>query len=1360
MVSSHDEGALLGGRYRLIGELGRGGVAVVYRALDTSLGREVALKRLSRAEQDSKQATLRRLFEREYLTLVEIEHPGIVHAYDYYTDEEHTFYVMELLDGDDLVGLSPMPYRQVCAVLREVAAALSLLHARKLLHRDITPRNLRARADGHIKLIDFGALCDFGRVQELVGTPPYVAPEILDGAELDQRVDMFSLGAVAYWMLTGHKAYAARSFEELPGLWAAGVQPPSARTPEHDRKGQPLPAIPQALDQLVLGLLQPDPMARLPSAAAVIARLEALSELAPSADMDAADAHLASAPLSGRRATLRHLERAVARAPGGRGAAMLLEGEAGTGKSRLLGAMAVRAQLAGALVVTVNAAMQRGAYSTIAALVNALMQAAPGQTLQAARAEAGVLGHLVPELLEQLPEVALAPRPPEPVHWRTQALSALRSLWLGLAQQRTLVLAVDDIQRCDEQSAVALGAVAHAARHHPLLLLCSQRSDEQSVAPVSVEALREACEVAHIAGLSQGETVAWLDAIFGEADGVARLAHDLHRRSAGNPAHMAELLRFQIGHGHIKLDGGMWRLPAEPGVLELPERLLDALAGRLRTLDRRAQWLASAASMYRGPLTHSMCERLIDAEDRSQLDARIEQLVQAKVWVADGQQLRFAQPALQVAARAAIAEERKAELHLRVAEAMLLEAPSNVVERLEIGVHLAEAGDDRCRAIIAKAGIQLILHYQEMAACIPLLERALELYRDQKRSHYEMSLVLAPLAAASYLVDRRLDRHSDEALEHLEAATGLALARRLRKHLGSHLGLAVGAGLAFFRQLLSRPRYGSYVELGILMFFAFATLAGKAAICLDGAAIERLVARLEPFARMPKRTSLRFVHDYVLGLRMITEDRFTECYKHWEDLEHTVSSRRYLWLAPEPSRMLFRGGSQYVLGVLDSFAGNPRALERADALDADGLDIHNLIAAQLRMQYHAYQGDVGRMRQFRERVEAWGVQTGSAWQVQTWDAVARALLGSIWEDTVIAKSSVQRVESSIDQVPSLSWYRELSLGLFLLVRGQLDAAIEALELARARTAPFERHGWAALTGVLAETLNRKSEHAQALAVCDELFGGADPRDLRFIAHYIKGQVERAVALAGVGRLVEARTELGQLLGRHESQGNQLLLGLIHEGSVRVALLADEPETAARHLHLSETHFRALSNPALIARYKRLYDSLHGHDGGDALREAHALDTTLSSLPSTEAIAQRALHELMAPLSELDGYLFVTTEAGDLRLCASSVQLAPPMELVEMVEARLQELGGDEDQTQCGTEVYAPRNSIHGRRGDALRVYIYLLSYCDGGEYHGEGAIALLGRQSAAPSITYDKLQVIAQQLSRVRASELRTIARA
>jgi serine/threonine protein kinase len=193
----------IGGRFQALRRLARGSSGEVFAVRDPATNRELALKRLLAA--NSGPASTAR-FMREYHALSGLRHPRIIEVYDYGVDGSLPYYAMELLDGYDLGALSPLPYREACGYLRDVASSLALLHARRLLHRDVSPRNVRRTHEGRCKLIDFGAMIPFGTPPDVIGTLPCLAPEALQAGPLDQTSDLYALGAVAYFALTGRLA--------------------------------------------------------------------------------------------------------------------------------------------------------------------------------------------------------------------------------------------------------------------------------------------------------------------------------------------------------------------------------------------------------------------------------------------------------------------------------------------------------------------------------------------------------------------------------------------------------------------------------------------------------------------------------------------------------------------------------------------------------------------------------------------------------------------------------------------------------------------------------------------------------------------------------------------------------------------------------------------------------------------------------------------------------------------------------------------------------------------------------------------------------------------------------------------------
>lgn len=315
-------GTIIDRRYRVESLAGTGGTARVYQVFDQRDGHLVALKRplvaALRLRED--------LLEREFVTLSQLSHPLIVRAYDYGVFDELPYYTMELVSGESLRRLAPMNWRDVCVSLRDVASALAIVHSRRLIHRDVTVRNIFRTPDGRAKLLDFGSLCPVGVANDIAGTPPFVPPESLDGRPLDARADLFGLGAVAHFLLTGVHAYPAERLAELRDLWARPLPAPSASSHE----------VPASLDALVLSLLDLNPLARPANAAEVFHRLTAIAGVPTSDEPEVARAYLASPTLVGRDGALKQFRRYLARADSRRGGTVIVRGRSGLGRTRFL----------------------------------------------------------------------------------------------------------------------------------------------------------------------------------------------------------------------------------------------------------------------------------------------------------------------------------------------------------------------------------------------------------------------------------------------------------------------------------------------------------------------------------------------------------------------------------------------------------------------------------------------------------------------------------------------------------------------------------------------------------------------------------------------------------------------------------------------------------------------------------------------------------------------------------------------------------------------------------------------------------------------------------------------------------------
>ncbi|AGB24141.1 serine/threonine protein kinase [Mycobacterium sp. JS623] len=203
-------GAVLDGRYRVEAMIATGGMSAVYRGLDLRLDRPVALKIMESRYAGDHQFLTR--FQREARAVARLKDPGLVAVYDQGIDGQHPFLVMELIEGGTLRELlrerGPMPPHAVAAVLRPVLGGLAVAHRAGLVHRDIKPENVLISDDGDVKIADFGlvravAEAKITSASVILGTAAYLSPEQVSTGDADPRSDVYSVGILAYELLTG-----------------------------------------------------------------------------------------------------------------------------------------------------------------------------------------------------------------------------------------------------------------------------------------------------------------------------------------------------------------------------------------------------------------------------------------------------------------------------------------------------------------------------------------------------------------------------------------------------------------------------------------------------------------------------------------------------------------------------------------------------------------------------------------------------------------------------------------------------------------------------------------------------------------------------------------------------------------------------------------------------------------------------------------------------------------------------------------------------------------------------------------------------------------------------------------------------
>jgi predicted Ser/Thr protein kinase len=262
-------GTLLGGRYRIIGLLGCGGMGEVYRATDLALGQSVALKFLP--EEAAHNQRLLERFHGEVRIARQVSHPNVCRVYDIGEAEGMPFISMEYVDGEDLSSLllriGRLPADKAIETARKLCAGLAAAHDRGIIHRDLKPQNIMMNKRGDVVIMDFGlaAIADqLSGAEVRNGTPAYMAPEQLKGSEVTAKSDIYALGLVLYELFTGRRPYAANSAKDLLR------QEESAQLTSMTSIAADIDA---AVEKAIRRCLEPDPARRPASALSIAAAL-------------------------------------------------------------------------------------------------------------------------------------------------------------------------------------------------------------------------------------------------------------------------------------------------------------------------------------------------------------------------------------------------------------------------------------------------------------------------------------------------------------------------------------------------------------------------------------------------------------------------------------------------------------------------------------------------------------------------------------------------------------------------------------------------------------------------------------------------------------------------------------------------------------------------------------------------------------------------------------------------------------------------------------------------------------------------------------------------------------------------------
>ena len=719
-------GTRISDRFEITGELGRGGMGIVYLARDPVLGRDVAVKMVSLG--DSPEINEER-FRREARVVASLDHPAIVPIFDFGRHQECLYFVMPVVGGTtlhDLISDDSLNLGETLEIVAQIAEALDYSSRRGVIHRDVKPENImvsRHGSDVRARIMDFGlALRDAGsritKTGQLPGTLAYLSPEYILSLDIDGRSDLYSLGTILYECLAGEPPFTGSQGSVLFRI--VHEEPP------------PL-GVDERLATIVTRCLAKEPQDRPARGSALATELrsfrdklsEAAAQRTPmSQELRRIQARRASAPpLIGRASELAELTRRLDAALAGECQLVLLGGEAGIGKTRLLLELELRARARGVRVVRGRFSGQEGTFPHhgFCELIQDFYRA----KVEASSSGLPDMKDLAAELLKRFPVLGEIAELRAAAGGRRAALvegavqddqtlvfELLARTLIRLAAGQPVVLLLENLHLA-ETSVAALEYLVRRLGTTPTLLVASYRSTEIGKRHGVVRLLRSFAgdprfDSLQLGALAADEHQDLVLSLLESSSGVAlRLDRDLAERlyevTEGNPFFTRELVSALLDSGDVgRDDGGAWVLSGEAQVAStLPETIQQAVEARLERLPEELMTTLRTASVLGRSFAVDDLIRLAGGGER--WEEAVDQLIREGLLEEErrsrGDVVSFASGVVREVLHGLLTRRRRRSLHRRYA-AQLEERHAGRLERVypQLVYHFSE-GDEAVKTV-------------------------------------------------------------------------------------------------------------------------------------------------------------------------------------------------------------------------------------------------------------------------------------------------------------------------------------------------------------------------------------------------------------------------------------------------------------------------------------------------------------------------------------------------------------------------------------------------------------------------------------------------------------------------------------
>ena len=734
------KGQVFADRYQIESEIGRGGMGIVYRALDLAEQRPVAIKTLLYADTYSEK-TIR--FQREFRAISRLHHPNVVQVYHSGREYDQFFYVMELVSGYGFKEFFNFSYGQpfdfsnfervhhVLLILQQMCDALQYIHANRIVHRDLKPENIIIHVDPDtnrtaVKILDFGLVQDLDANMQLtregipLGTVAYMSPEQAKGGTIDHRSDVYTLGVMLFELITGRLPFEGNNpFSVM--LNHASQEPAKPSEFCH--------SLPEQLESIILKMLAKEPNQRYHSAFSIWSDIHPIFtnwdlptiDLTRTDDFIYAQKYPVFAPvLIGRDPVWESLQTALdISIQNKQGAGYLLAGELGAGKSRLINELRIKAHIKRIPFLIGQCRSQSAApyepFITILTKIEELMGQDPryGSIAEQAKHQVGELKDLLGNAQTETARL----------NWlltqnKEDVIKAFLQILRHCAQVQPFILVVEDLHWADLATWELISILMSSIANNPFHLIASYRLEDiqdnplyQKISQLDSPQIHRL----HLKALSIDEIGKMISSMLGQdISDEPGLLKRIYQQTSGNPFFVGELVKALVDRGRLFRTSDRWVLQAaDPSKVTIPHSVNDAVTQRLMQLKTPERQFLDYASVWGTTFTLKQIQSLIDLAENDLVD-RLDNLLKSYMIVErdSGRYFEFSHVMIQTIVHENLSDAFRHEMHTRVISFLQAEhnlKPGFAIYRHHPSIELASQMAFHC----GHAGLveQAVYHY-------------------------------------------------------------------------------------------------------------------------------------------------------------------------------------------------------------------------------------------------------------------------------------------------------------------------------------------------------------------------------------------------------------------------------------------------------------------------------------------------------------------------------------------------------------------------------------------------------------------------------------------------------------------------